>query len=74
MIIIMHPILSLLLLATALQAQIADQEILIDRRDQKIEAPFMEHALWHTDYDDAREEAAESGKPIFAYFTRSYEP
>ena len=71
---IIRPTLPLLLLAAVLPAQIADQETLIERRDKKIEAPFMEHALWHTDYDDAREQAEESGKPIFAYFTRSYEP
>lgn len=71
---ITRPTLSLLLLAAVLPAQIADQETLIERRDKKLEAPFMEHALWHSDYDDAREEAKESGKPIFAYFTRSYEP
>jgi hypothetical protein len=71
---IIRPSLSILLLAAALPAQIADQGTLIERRAGKLESPFLENALWHTDYDDAREDAAESGKPIFAYFSRSYEP
>lgn len=40
----------------------------------KLEEPFLTKAPWITDYDKAREEASKSGKAIFAYFTRSYQP
>ena len=71
---ILYRSIPLLALACTLPAQLSDQETLIERRDGKLAAAFLEQALWHTDYDDAREDAAETGKFIFAYFTRSYEP
>lgn len=47
---------------------------LAKKRDQKLASPFLKKAAWFTDYDKAREAAQESGKIIFAYFTRSYAP
>ena len=41
---------------------------------EKLAKPFITKAPWITDYDKAREEATKSGKPIFAYFTRSFSP
>jgi hypothetical protein len=45
---------------------------------QKLEAKLSEEWValqeWTTDYDLARRRSAESGKLIFAYFTRSYAP
>lgn len=55
------------LLASAAYAQ--DFEAL---RDKKLKEPFLSKAGWITDYDKAREESKKTGKPIFAYFTRSY--
>jgi hypothetical protein len=40
----------------------------------KLRSPFLSQASWITDYDQARRESAKTGKPIFAYFTRSYAP
>jgi hypothetical protein len=41
-------------------------------RQAKLASPFLAAAPWRLDYDAARREAAESGRPIFAYFTASY--
>jgi hypothetical protein len=60
-------VIGLLLMAGAAHAQ--DFEAL---RDKKLQEPFLSKASWITDYDKAREESKKSGKPIFAYFTRSY--
>ena len=61
---------ALLALATAAQAQ----ETLEQKRDKKLQSAFLKKAGWITDYDAAMAEAKKSGKPIFAYFTRSYSP
>ena len=62
-----------LLAATTLAAQ-DDQDALIAKRDKKLQADFLSNADWITNYDTARATAKETGKPIFAYFTRSYSP
>ncbi len=64
--------LAVMLLLAAAQAQPPTQEQLKTNLDAKLKAPFLAKAAWLTDYDAAREEAKKSGKPIFAYFTRSY--
>jgi hypothetical protein len=48
------------------------QDPLVRKRDAKLAEAWLTKAPWFTDYDKAREEAKASGKPIFAYFTRSY--
>jgi hypothetical protein len=48
------------------------QEELIAMRDKILAKPVFQKAHWRTDYDKARAEAKQTGKPIFAYFTRSY--
>ncbi|HYE99523.1 MAG TPA: hypothetical protein VEJ18_11460 [Planctomycetota bacterium] len=55
--------------ASALQAQSLEE-----KRDAKLQSEFLKKAAWFTDYDAARAESKKSGKPIFAYFTRSYAP
>lgn len=45
-----------------------------EKRDAKLAEAWLKNADWITDYDKAREKAADSGKLIFAYFTRSYAP
>jgi hypothetical protein len=56
----------------SLRAQ--DQAELATKRDQKLESEFLKLADWVTDFAEAQAVAAETGKPIFAYFTRSYAP
>lgn len=41
-------------------------------REEKLAKPVFKLAKWNTDYDAVRAEAKKTGKPIFAYFTRSY--
>ncbi len=50
------------------------QEKLIASREAKLASEWLKNADWNLDYDEARTEARQSGKPIFAYFTRSYSP
>jgi len=45
-----------------------------EKRDKKLASEFLKKAAWFTDYDQAREEAKKTNKPIFAYFTRSFSP
>ena len=47
---------------------------LILRRDDKLAQQWIKNAPWITGYDQAREASKQTGKPIFAYFTRSYAP
>ncbi|MEM7200046.1 MAG: hypothetical protein AAF628_07260 [Planctomycetota bacterium] len=61
-------------LASIAPAQDDEQQTLIEKRDQKLAAAWLQNAAWITDYDKARAEAESSGKIIFAYFTRSYAP
>ncbi len=49
-------------------------ETLRARRHDKLAAPFVTRAEWHTDLDKARQVAAREGKLILAHFTRSYVP
>ena len=70
------PILSLALvagLASSASAQ-SSQEDLVAKREAKLAADWIKLADWVLDYDEARAKAKDSGKPIFAYFTRSYSP
>jgi len=47
---------------------------LLARRKAAIEKPVFQSLPWHLDFADAKQRAEASGKPIFAYFTRSYSP
>ena len=53
---------------------VSAQDALVAKRDKKLASPFLLKADWITDYDEARAKAKETGKPIFAYFTRSFDP
>jgi hypothetical protein len=59
---------SLLLVA----APAAAQSDLEKKRDAKLAEKWFTSNEWTSDYDVARKRAKESGKVIFAYFTRSY--
>jgi hypothetical protein len=60
------PVLALLV---ALQQ---DQAVLKEKLDKKLAEAWLTKAAWNTDFDKAKEESKKSGKPILAYFTRSY--
>lgn len=66
--------LAILILASTPAAFAQDQAELAAKRDKKLQSEFLKLADWITDYDEARTVAADTGKPIFAYFTRSYAP
>ncbi len=55
-------------------AQEPDQEKMKANLEKKLAEPFLKKAPWLTDYEQALAEAKKSGKFIFTYFTRSYEP
>ncbi len=61
-----------LALAMVLPAQQSDQDEMIARRDKKLAAEFLKRAAWLTDFDAAKEQAAEDDQLIFAYLTRSF--
>ena len=61
------------LLATSALAQGTQDEFKAKRTAKMAESWFTGNP-WTADYDEARAKAKESGKVIFAYFTRSYSP
>jgi len=52
----------------------ASAQSMEERLEAKLTKEFVSHVAWETDYDKALARAAEEGKTIFAYFTRSYSP
>ena len=62
--------LALACLGAVLPAQA--QKVLEQQRADKQGKAVFAKASWTFEYDRARAEAKQSGKPIFAYFTRSY--
>jgi len=62
--------LAILTCGSSLPAQTQDK--LKELRTEKMAKEVFTKAAWTFDYDQARAEAKKSGKPIFAYFTRSY--
>ena len=66
---------ALLLLAVSAvaTAQEPSQADLKKRRDKELQEPFLKNAPWFLDYDKALAEAKKTGKPVFAYFTRSFQ-
>jgi len=63
-----------LALLGALPATAAAQPDLEERLDRKLAEPWLSAQPWFTDYDEARARAAESGRVILAFFTKSYAP
>lgn len=56
----------------AAQAESPSAEVLAARRTTKLASPVFAKAGFGTDLATARELARSSGRPIFAYLTRSY--
>jgi hypothetical protein len=63
----------LLALVCALAAT-AGAQSLEERLEEKLKKPFAGNAAWVPDFADAKKQAGEKGKLIFAYFSRSYAP
>jgi hypothetical protein len=61
-------------LLVALAAPLAAAETLEEKFAAKMAKPFTTAAPWVLDYEEALKQARETGKPVFAYFTRSYHP
>ena len=51
-----------------------EQAALRKKLESKLSEKWVSIQNWTTDYNLARQRAAQSGKLIFAYFTRSYAP
>ena len=51
-----------------------NKEELQAKLEKKLAGEWLKNAEWITDYEAAKVQAKESGKLIFAYFTRSYSP
>jgi len=60
------------LMATSVVARAQDD--LVAKKEEKLAQAWLKNADWILDYDEAKAAAAKTGKPIFAYFTRSYAP
>ena len=63
------------LLASLLPAQNQSppsQDVLKQKRTEKLAKEVFKKAPWLTDFDEARAQAKKEGKLLFTYFTRSY--
>lgn len=67
------PIVGVMLLGALLTATATTQDNAA-KKAAKLAEPWLANASWIMDLDEAKTESAQSGKPIFAYFTRSYSP
>jgi len=61
-----------LVLGGVISAQQPDQDTMKANYEAKLSKEFISHGGWITDYDVARARSAKEGKPLFAYFSRSY--
>jgi hypothetical protein len=62
-----------LLVAAALAAFAQENgDDLQGRRDRKLASEFLKKQGWILEYEKALEVSAQSGRPVFAYFSRSY--
>ena len=62
------------LVALLCLAGLAAAQSMEARLEKKLTGGFVKNAAWEQDYDVALRRSTESGKLIFAYFTRSYAP
>ncbi len=70
----MRKLTMLLVLAAAARAQGEEESPEVTKFKKKLTAAFIKKAPWVLDYDAARKNAKESGKVLFGYFTRSFQP
>jgi len=64
----------LLALGPTAKGQDDHQADLKAKLEKKLQKEFLKNAPWVLDYDQALKQAKESGKLIFAYYSRSYQP
>ena len=57
-----------------LPAAAARAQSLEERLEEKLKKPFVANAAWVVDFGEAKKQAREGRKVIFAYFTRSFAP
>jgi len=57
-----------------LVAGAAAEGSLEERLAEKLSKPFAKNVAWVLDFGEAKKLAAEKGKVIFGYFSRSYAP
>lgn len=50
------------------------QDELKKKKEEVLKDAFLKKAAWILDYDQALAEAKKTGKPVLAYFSRSYAP
>lgn len=62
-------VVAILAMTGAVRAAEAD---LAAKREAKLAEGWVSSGGWITDYEKALEASKASGKPVFAYFTRSY--
>jgi len=66
--------LTALAVVAAVCATARADEDLAAKLKEKLSKPFVTKAAWVLDYAEAKKQAKESGKSIFAYFSRSFAP
>ena len=57
-----------------LAAAVGRAQTLEEKLERKLAKPFVENVAWVQEYDAALAKAKESGRIVFAYFSRSYAP
>ena len=62
------------LLTQGLEAQRKSQEELKASYEEMLHSDWFTGGGWTADFAAAKAEAKKTGKPIFAYFTRTYAP
>jgi len=71
---VLIPLAALLAPELAAQDRTYDQEKMAANYAEMQTHSWFQDGGWMTDFDAAKARSAETGKPIFAYFTRSYAP
>lgn len=71
---IMRLITCSLLLAGSAQAGAQDPAVLRERYEKKLKKEFAKKVPWERSLEAALARGEKEGKPIFAYFTRSFQP
>ena len=63
-----------LLMPALAQPEGPDTAELQKRYQEKVSKDWLKNAEWSLDLEDSLARAKKEGKPVFAYFTRSYSP
>lgn len=59
---------------TQARPRVYDQDDMLHRKTELLAEAWLQKANWVMSYAEAKAKAKQSGKMIFAYFTRSYAP